>query len=214
MGAGHSTPGGLLSAPRSLLRSHQRARQPQRDADNILSPQLYNSRVHDAENNNLASLVSSVSDSMVEFVNVEGEVGVPSTRPPPLHVVPPAPQLHRLFTEHNVASSSLSSPASPPSLPTLARAEEDEPVHLGLTMDGVYTANIPVEAAFVGSPGRLPTGNHTLYVNGEFIPPRQAEESRWITSALAVAATVGLSLGVAFGFSYLASKSTAAAASA
>lgn len=89
--------------------------------------------VADAENNNLASLVSSVSDSMVEFVNVDGEVGVPSTRPPLLHVVPPAPQLHRLFTEHNISPSSSSS-APLPSLPTLSRAEEDAPVHLGLTM--------------------------------------------------------------------------------
>lgn len=42
MGAGHSTPGGLLNAPRNLLRSHQRTRQ-QREADN-LSPQLFNNR--------------------------------------------------------------------------------------------------------------------------------------------------------------------------
>jgi len=210
MGIAHSSQtGGYLNA-RSLLRQQQqRPRQSNRD-DQHQSPHLLNTRVSDADNNNLASLVSSVSDSMADFVNVDGEAGVAVHRTALLiNDIPPAPQLHRLFNEHAPVLEP-SSALAVSSSSVFSRRVEEAPIAVELTMEGRYTEEKPDsrEYAPVGSPGALPLPGTVVYADGVFNvqrPMREAEKWTLPQIALVTSTTVGL-VGMGFCAYYFFSK--------
>jgi len=197
MGLAHSTQSGGLINARALLRQPQRPRQATRD-DQHQSPHLLNTRVADADNNNLASLVSSVSDSMADFVNVDGESGVAVHRASLLiNDIPPAPQFHRLFTEHAPAVEAPSGVPSVSSSSLLSRREES-PIAVPLTMEGRYTEEKPDsrDNAPVGSPGPLPSPGTVVYADGHFNiqGPHIRDAEKWTLPqiALVTSTTVGL----------------------